>query len=143
MYARREPDNRMVFGGHGHMDKNGQVAGHNWLMRDAVRIFPQLAGVQWRYKWGGRIAVTEDRLPHLHEPAKGLVAGLGYNGRGVAMSHVMGRVLAERVLGRAREELDFPVTTVRRIPFRAAQMMGVGAATWWMKLRDRVEVTLG
>ena len=112
-------------------------------MRDAVRIFPQLAGVQWRYKWGGRIAVTEDRLPHLHEPAKGLVAGLGYNGRGVAMSHVMGRVLAERVLGRAREELDFPVTTVRRIPFRAAQMMGVGAATWWMKLRDRVEVTLG
>lgn len=143
MYARREPDNRMVFGGHGSLGPDGQVTGHDWVMRDAVRIYPQLKNVAWRYKWGGRIAITEDRLPHLHEPAKGLVIGLGYNGRGVAMSHVMGRVLAERAMGRAPEDLDFPVTDLRPMPFRGLQLMAKGAAIGWMKLRDRVEVVLG
>ena len=37
--------------------------------------------------------MTRDHLPHLHELAPGLLAGLGYNGRGVAMATVMGRLL--------------------------------------------------
>ena len=89
MYARREPDGRMVFGGHGKLDSNGNIGGHEWLIRDVERIFPQLGGVNWRYRWGGHIAITGDRLPHFHEPRKGMIAGLGYNGRGVAMSHAM------------------------------------------------------
>lgn len=139
MYARRDADNRMVFGGHGHLDKNRQPAGFDWLIDDVERIFPQLKGVDWRYRWGGKIAVTEDRLPHFHEPAPGLIAGLGYNGRGVAMSQVMGRLLAERALGAAPESLPFPSTSIRAIPFRSIQMMGEATAIWWMRLLDQLE----
>ena len=42
MYARREPDNRMVFGGLGKLDRNNDISGHEWLIRDAERVFPQL-----------------------------------------------------------------------------------------------------
>jgi glycine/D-amino acid oxidase-like deaminating enzyme len=139
MYARREPDNRMVFGGHGKLDANNNFGGHEWLIRDVERIFPQLVDVNWRYRWGGHIAITEDRLPHFHEPKKGLIAGLGYNGRGVAMSHAMGLCLAQRVLGAAPESLPFPTTAIKSIPFRAMQMMGKGPVIEMMRFLDYLE----
>ena len=139
MYSRREPDNRMVYGGHGNILENGKIRGVDWLIKDAVRVFPQLRGVKWTYQWGGRIAITEDHLPHLHEPKSGLLVGLGYNGRGVAMSNVMGRVMAERVLGAAPDQLPFPTTPVKKVPMRAIQMGGMGTAIWFMRLLDYLE----
>jgi glycine/D-amino acid oxidase-like deaminating enzyme len=143
MYARREPDNRMVFGGIGKKGLRGAITGHTALIRDAARVYPQLKGVRWRYRWGGQIAVTDDHLPHLHEPVPGVLAGLGYNGRGVAMSHVMGRVLAERALGADPRALDFPVTDMQPKAFRMTQMIGKGAAIRYWQLRDRLEMARG
>ncbi|MGB3243350.1 MAG: FAD-binding oxidoreductase [Sulfitobacter sp.] len=139
MYARREPGNRMVYGGHGKALPNGQIAGFDWLRRDAERVFPQLKGVGWSHRWGGRIAITDDHLPHLHEPRKGLLVGLGYNGRGVAMSNVMGRVMAERVLGKAGDALPFPTSPIKAIPFQGVQVRGLGSVVWFMKLMDYLE----
>lgn len=139
MYARREPDNRMVYGGHGQPDRNGNLAGFEWLQQDAERVFPQLKGLNWSFRWGGRIAITDDHLPHLHEPQKGLIVGLGYNGRGVAMSNVMGRVMAERILGAAPSALPFPVTDVAAIPLRNLKVMGMPFVIRWMKFLDYLE----
>jgi sarcosine oxidase len=139
MYARREPDDRMVYGGCGNMQRNGEIGGFEWLQRDAERVFPQLKGVTWTFRWGGRIAVTEDHLPHLHEPQPGLVVGLGYNGRGVAMSHVMGQVMAERVLGADANSLAFPVTQVKPMTFRQIKGTGLGTAIWFMRFMDYLE----
>ncbi|MFV0474998.1 MAG: NAD(P)/FAD-dependent oxidoreductase [Pikeienuella sp.] len=143
MYARREPGNRMVFGSLGRMGRGGAITGHDWLIRDAGRVYPQLRGVNWKFRWGGRIALTGDRLPHLHEPEPQLLVGLGYNGRGVAMSQLMGRVLAERALGAAAADLVFPVTGVAPIPFRGLQLLGKGVAIAWMRALDRIEMARG
>lgn len=143
MYARREPDGRMVFGGIGRKTLRGKIVGHDALIRDALRVYPQLKDVTWRFRWGGQIAVTDDHLPHLYRPAEGVLAGLGYNGRGVAMSHVMGRVLAECALGRDVGGLDFPVSEMAPLPFRTPMMIGKGAAIWWWQMRDRIEMLRG
>jgi sarcosine oxidase len=139
MYARREPDNRMVYGGHGTEDTGRGMGGFAWLRRDLARVFPQLADVTWKYHWGGRIAITQDHLPHLHEPQAGLLVGLGYNGRGVAMSNVMGRTLAERALGAEANALAFPLAPIKAMPLRGFQLMGMGTAIWFMKLMDYLE----
>ncbi len=139
MYARREPDNRMVFGGHGHLNRHGDPSGFAWLLRDVERIFPRLKGTHWRYRWGGQIAVTEDRLPHFHEPKPGLIAGLGFNGRGVAMSHVMGKLLADRALGAAPDSLPFPSTSIRKMKYRTIQWLGKETAVKFMRLLDYLE----
>ena len=78
-------------------------------------------------------------MPHLHEPAPGVVAGLGYNGRGVAMSHVMGQVLARRTLGEAITDLPFPVTPIPRYKFRLPQVLGAGLAMAFLRMRDQAE----
>lgn len=139
MYARREPDNRIVYGGHGATDKRGNLVGFDWLAKDAERVFPQLRGTRWTHRWGGRIAITGDHLPHLHEPKPGLVIGLGYNGRGVAMANVMGRVMAERVLGASPNALPFPVNDIAKIPMRGLQVFGMPFVIRMMRLRDYLE----
>lgn len=142
MYARREPGNRIVYGGLGRTERDNTLVGYDWLIKDAVRVFPQLAGVQWSHRWGGRVAITEDHLPHLHEPEPGLLIGLGYNGRGVAMSQLMGQALAERALGTAQSDLTFPVTTIRPMPGRPIKMMGMRTAVWFMRLMDYFETRI-
>ena len=139
MYARREPDNRMVYGGFGKVLPNGDFAGFDWLIKDAIRVFPQLRDVKWTHGWGGRVALTDDHLPHVHEPKDGLLVGLGYNGRGVAMSHVVGRVLAERALGKAADQLAFPTIPIKAYPYRALTQAGTGPAIWVMRLLDYLE----
>ena len=140
IYARREPEDRIVIGSHGNLKKDGSLTGFDWLKRDAERIFPQLKAVDWAYSWGGKIAITDDRMTHLHEPAKGLIAGIGYNGRGVAMANVMGTVLADRVLGADLESLPFPVSDIQKIPFRDVQLLGKSTAVWWMQMLDKLEI---
>ncbi|MEM8572555.1 MAG: FAD-binding oxidoreductase [Pseudomonadota bacterium] len=139
MYARREPDNRVVYGGIGMRDLTGALGGFDWLVKDAERVFPQLKGLDWPHRWGGRIALTDDHLPHLHEPQDGILVGLGYNGRGVAMSHVMGRVMAQRVLGAAPEDLPFPVGPIKAFPNRAVKATGMATAIWVLRLMDYLE----
>ena len=140
MYARREPDNRIVFGGIGRQNFSGDIGGFRWLVKDARRVFPVLHDVEWNYRWGGQIAFTADHVPHFHEPAEGIISGLGYNGRGVAMSLVMGRVLADRVLGAAPETLPFPVSKIKSIPFRDIQLFGSPIAISCMRFLDTMEM---
>ena len=53
-----------------------------WADRVQQHYFPYLKGVEWECTWTGCIAFTPDHLMRLFEPAPGLVAVTGYNGRG-------------------------------------------------------------
>lgn len=139
MYARREPDNRMVYGSHGSLSAANVPGGFKALHRDALRVFPQLKDAHWTHGWGGRVAVTDDHLPHLHQPQPGVLVGLGYNGRGVAMSQVMGQALAARALGRPEGDIPLPVTEIKPIFAHAIQTRGVGTAVWFLRLLDYLE----
>ena len=62
--------------------------------------------MEWTHAWGGDVALTRDHLPGLHLLAPGVMAGLGYNGRGVGMATVMGKVLADWASGEPDDALD-------------------------------------
>ena len=80
--------------------------------------------------------MTRDHLPHLHEVAPGLHAGLGYNGRGVAMATMMGRVLSDWCLGAAPTELGFPVTPLAPIPLHRFNQLGARLAIQGLRALD-------
>ena len=137
VYYRMDQANRLLIGGRGPQAPLASLEPIRYLMEYAARLWPEVKGADWTHGWNGQIAATQDHYPHLHEPAPGLLAGLGYNGRGVAMATAMGRQMALRLLGRPAAELDMPVLPVRPIPFHGFWKLGVAWAILQGRLRDR------
>jgi glycine/D-amino acid oxidase-like deaminating enzyme len=135
-YFRTDVSGRLMMGTRGSFAAAPTVFTARHHYRAVREIYPQLQGLGFDYHWGGFVAMTADHLPHLHELAPGLLAALGYNGRGVAMATVMGQLLAQRVLGVPAEELGFPVTTVQPIRLHAFSRLGVRATIQYLRLRD-------
>jgi glycine/D-amino acid oxidase-like deaminating enzyme len=133
-YFRLTADGRLVLGSRGFFGSTPVATAARHHYRAVQEIFPQLRGARYEYHWGGLVAMTSDHLPHLHELAPGLLAGLGYNGRGVAMATLMGRLLARRILGVSNEELGFPATPVRPIPLHRFSPIGVRLAIEYLQL---------
>jgi glycine/D-amino acid oxidase-like deaminating enzyme len=140
LYFRLDAEGRFLMGGRGAFGESGVKARQADMREVAERLFPQLAGIEWQHHWGGFVALTTDHLPHLHELEPGIMTALGYNGRGVAMATAMGKLLAEQASGKARADLDFPVTGLRPIPFHALRKPAVAATTAWYKIRDRLGI---
>jgi glycine/D-amino acid oxidase-like deaminating enzyme len=136
-YFRLSAQGRLVLGSRGYFGRAPVTTAARHHYRAVEEIFPQLHGLAYDYHWGGLVAMTRDHLPHMHELGPGLLAGLGYNGRGVAMATVMGRLLARRIQGVAAEELGFPVTPVRPIRLHRFSQIGVRLAIEYLQLRDR------
>jgi glycine/D-amino acid oxidase-like deaminating enzyme len=135
-YFRLDAGGRLVLGSRGTFAPAPTLRAVQYQYRAVHEIFPQLRDIAFEYHWGGLVAMTRDHLPHLHELAPGLLAGLGYNGRGVAMATVMGRLLARRALGASVVELGFPVTPVLPVPFHALSGVGARAAIQYLRLVD-------
>jgi glycine/D-amino acid oxidase-like deaminating enzyme len=95
--------------------------------------------MQLEYYWAGQVALTLDHLPHHSEPAPGLYAMVGYNGRGVAMATACGKLMAERIRGKPADELPLPTAPLRPIPFHGLRRPALAAAVTWKRMLDRLE----
>lgn len=135
-YFRLDASGRLVLGSRGTFAEAPRLRDVQYHYHAVHEIYPQLKGIAFEYHWGGLVAMTPDHLPHLHEPEPGLLAGLGYNGRGVAMATVMGRLLARRALGAQVMELGFPVSPVSPVPFHALSGIGTRAAIQYLRFVD-------
>jgi glycine/D-amino acid oxidase-like deaminating enzyme len=137
VYVRVDAANRLLVGGRSVQREVAHAKELRYLADLAAQRWPAAAGLRWTHGWAGRLAITTDHYPHLHEPAPGLLAALGYNGRGVAMATMMGRQLAQRVRGVPAAELDMPMTEICAIPLHGFWRVGVEARIIAGRLQDR------
>ncbi len=127
IYCRIDETGRFQIGGRGGvLTPTVQQADTRHLQAEAVRIYPQLKNVEWEYEWGGLVALTKHHVPHLIELGQNAYAGLGYYGRGVAMGTLMGKQLAELIMG---EDVPMPCEKLSPFAFHAFRNMGV---SWHM-----------
>jgi sarcosine oxidase len=141
-FARYDADNRLIFGCVGSTDSVKSFGGPGRLRAGLRRVFPQIADIGVECCWAGRIGVTPTMKPHLHEPAKGVLAGLGFSGRGIAMTSVMGRALARKVLGASNSDLPFPVTPIKPMAFHSVFEAFVPLMAPGMSTLDKASVAL-
>ena len=138
VYYRVDGGGRLLIGGRGPQTEISSTAPLAHLLNYAHKLWPALKDVTWTHAWGGRLAMTQDSYSHWHEPAKGVMACLAYNGRGVAMATTMGALVAKRILDPAAP-CDMPITDLKPIPLNGLWPLAVRGAI----LRGRISDFLG
>lgn len=135
LYFMISNEGRLVIGGRGNTFNTDQSGVAQHIQKNAIHIYPQLAGVKWEYNWGGLVAITLDREPRIFKLGPDAYAGLAYNGRGVPMATMMGKQLADLVCG---EDVPMPVHPVRPIPFQRFSQIGISFHIVTGRLLDRI-----
>lgn len=111
------------------------------LVRRRLRgMLPDLPDPEITHFWGGRIAMTMDRLPHLHRRSDGLFAWIGCNGRGLALACAMAPAVADAVEGVPDAELALRPTEPPPVPFHAIATRFARMILPWYRFKDGREV---
>lgn len=136
-YFRRSADHRLLFGG-GVSYSGVDAPGLKQAMRNKMlAVFPDLRDAQVPYFWGGHVAITMNRMPHLGRLSPTVLFAHGYSGHGVALAGMAGRVMAEAIRGTA-ERFDV-FTRIPHLPFPGGRRFRTPAlvlAMLWFRLRD-------
>ena len=92
-------ENRLISGGMHILGAGADTRVPRTIWRRLARHLdlPELPPLD--YSWSGMAAVEPDFLPHLVDLGPGLIAGFACNGRGIAMTTAMGKVLADWAAG--------------------------------------------
>jgi glycine/D-amino acid oxidase-like deaminating enzyme len=136
-YFRLDAQGRFLMGGRGWFrePKNHEYFSH--LVKMVATLYPRLRGVEYEYRWSGRVALTQDFFPHLHEPEQGLLFSLGCQGRGVGLQTTMGQILARYIQTGDRTALPIPITGISPIPFHGFHKAYVSALIAFYRMLDR------
>ncbi len=138
-YFRLTPDKRLLFGG-------GESYGYRFpadiravVRKPLLEVFPHLKGVALEHAWGGTLAITMKRMPHLARLAPNVLSASGYSGHGVGNAVQAGMLMAEAVRGAsagfdayaALPSPAFPGGAALRSPLLVLAMS-------WFAMRDRL-----
>ena len=116
-YFRKDREGRLVSGGALAIQAGAPYRLPAMVEGRLRELFPDLPSETVKTFWGGRIAMTVDRLPHLHKRDDGLYSWIGCNGRGLALSCAMADVVADAVCGVADDQLALRPTPVPQVAF--------------------------
>jgi len=118
IYGQRTADGRIAFGGRGapyHFgsrvqtayDRETRVFAH--LRETLVGLLPLLRDVRITHAWGGPLGIARDWCPSVgFDPLAGVGWGGGYVGKGVGVSNLAGRTLADLILQRETPRTRLP-----------------------------------
>ena len=151
-YFRTTRDQRIVFGwGGGRPAYGARVNGRlevdtraaEETRRQALRIFPGLAGRRITHAWGGPIDVSPSHIPQLGTlPGSPVHFAFGYTGNGVGPSHLAGQTLASLALDRRDELTGLPVVDSDAgawVPPEPLAWLGGSLVRAALVRRDRIE----
>lgn len=138
-YYRFSSDYRLIYGGGETYTNHPPPDMKKFVRKFMLRTFPQLEEVKIDYAWGGKLAITNTRLPDIGQLFPDFYYTQGYSGQGLSMTALAGRLIAEAIIGQTKRfnlisalpNQPFPGGTLLRWPLQVAAML-------WFSLRDRL-----
>ena len=146
MYLRLTADQRIVFGGESSPYFYDSVpSSGNYrpalekLQRSLLVTFPQLEGVRFTHGWGGTMGFTLDFMPSLGPlpGAENVFYAAGFNGEGVVMTQLAGRILAQLIAGEHDELTRLPLVG-RRMPWLGPEPLRYPAVQLYARAIERL-----
>ncbi len=137
-YFRLGPGGRLMMGGRGPFREPRGPADYAFLREALQAFYPEVAAFPIEHYWSGRVAMTADHLPHVHEPAPGMITALGYNGRGVALATALGLAIGAHLVDRAKP-LPFKPSRLKPMPLHGMHEIYGSWAIAYYQLRDAME----
>jgi glycine/D-amino acid oxidase-like deaminating enzyme len=106
-------------------------------------LFPFLEGTKFTHQWGGRVAMTLDSLPSIDRTGKhrNVFYSLGYNGHGLALAHLAGKMLAGLLAEEVSELTRNPLIGRRSwgVPSPFLRYAATNAYKLGYKIGDRID----
>ena len=96
---RFDSENRLISGGMHILGAGADTRVPRTIWRRLARYLDLPEIPPLAYSWSGMAAVEPDFLPRLVDLGPGMIAGFACNGRGIAMTTAMGKVLADWAIG--------------------------------------------
>jgi glycine/D-amino acid oxidase-like deaminating enzyme len=134
-YWRISPDGRLLFGGRRSLAHASVAEAAEFLTTAMRRIHPQVADAAVTHRWGGNVAITLDRMPHVGRIRRAWYA-TGCNGSGVALNTWLGHRLALTVLGEAPAPA-FAELPHRPVPLHRLRRAYLPLVGEWFRFQDR------
>lgn len=136
LYFRKDSANRLLMGGRGPFREPRGITDWAHLERVIGKMYPQAKDLRIAYRWCGRVALTRDFLPHLHEPEPGLLIDIGCMGRGIGLQTAMGQAMARYLVTGDTANLPFPLVPLTPLPLHVLNELYVSAVIAWYRLTD-------
>ena len=99
-YFRLSADKRLIFGGGERYSQTPPRDIAAFVRPFMAEVFPQIADTKIDYGWGGPVAVTMNRLPHIGRRGNVFFAH-GFSGHGALVTTLAGELIAEAMAGTA------------------------------------------
>jgi len=138
-YFRVSHDNRLLFGGRESYGYRFPANIKAFVRSAMLDVYPQLEECGIDYGWGGTLAITMNRMPHIKQLTSKVISSSGYSGHGVGMATLAGKLCGEALVGKLDsfnvmsriDHAKFPGGTILRSPLLKLGMM-------YYTLRDRL-----
>ncbi len=137
-YFRLSADKRLIFGGGERYSQASPRDIAAFVRPFMAEVFPGIADAKIDYGWGGAVAVTMNRLPHVGRRGNVFYAH-GFSGHGALVTTLAGELIAEAMAGTA-ERFDV-LANLPSKPFPGGKWLRRPLATLgllWYALRDRL-----
>jgi len=131
-YYRPLIDTRILWGGRISIFERHPRTIAKLLMRDLLRVYPQLEGVRVDYAWSGLMSYGRHKMPQIGQCADGLWHAVGFGGHGVAPTTAAGEVLAAAISG--ERPVPAPFARFGLTPTYGALGLAAAEATYLAKV---------
>jgi gamma-glutamylputrescine oxidase len=139
-YFRIAPGNRLLYGGRGSLTGKESPDVYSGLERKLVETYPALAGIAIDHRWSGRVAVTLDDFPHVGRVSPRVAYAMGYGGRGVVLTNLLGKMLAQLAMGESIDGGPMSSAPFTRIPLQALRIPAMKAVAGYYGLLDKLKL---